>query len=406
MMITASSSRITRSSKKRKRNDEDEDHVGLPPPAKVYEEVDLVTQVPTITVNIFKYDGLLIDTGPSIRGRGTAVSAVHRRKVRVALNMTWQDIAREPQRDDSLVVVLCAQNEVHAVQIEIEDHTLEIYEAELRRPVGLFWSIQDFVLGLRGALLGHQYLVKNNMLHRDVSENNVFLACEPGQPRGCLMDFDMAVRYQVSEQTPEEADDIEILTNFPSYGSAPKESHKGPFKAERTGTIPYMSMNVLQGKRHTHYDDIESFFYVLLLFFISYKGPLPTSDLDAAHRRGFNQVTGSGRAQNICDWPERFRPWSETMLSSRLAKLELLTREQSSQITYAIAVLMSELWGSTLYPAIGNLVAACLRLFQGTPRVTHDQFIGVLDNWLKAYPAPPDGCNNCPFKDSEGRPYI
>ncbi|KAH7887117.1 hypothetical protein F5I97DRAFT_2073641 [Phlebopus sp. FC_14] len=385
-MITTSSSPITRSSKKRKRNDEDEDHVGLPPPAKVYEEVDLVTQVPTVTVNIFKYDGLLIDTGPSIRGRGTAVSAVHRRKVRVALNMTWQDIVREPQRDDSLVVVLCAQNEVHAVQMEIEDHTPEIYEAELRQPVGLFWSIQDFVRGLRGALLGvpniascHQYLVKNNMLHRDVSENNVVLACEPGQPRGCLMDFDMAVRYQVSEQTPEEADDIEILTNFPSYGSAPKESHKGPFKAERTG------------KRHAHYDDIESFFYVLLLFFNSYKGPLPTSDLDTAHRRGFSQI---------------FKPWSESMSSALPAKTALMTKGRSSQATYAISIVMNELWGSRLYLAIGNLIAACLRLFQGTPRVTHDQFIGVLDNWLKAYPAPPDGCNNCPFQDPKGRQYI
>ncbi|KAH7888338.1 hypothetical protein F5I97DRAFT_681834 [Phlebopus sp. FC_14] len=252
---------------------------------------------------------------------------------------------------------------------------------------------------------GHQYLVKIFILHRDVSENNVVLGCEPGHIRGCLMDFDMAIRYEVQKQVPSQPGNIAAA--FRDTSDVPtSESHKGPFKAERTGTIPYMSMNVLQGKEHTHYDDIESFFYVFLLFFISYKGPLPTSDLEAAHRRGFSQVLGSGRAQNICDWPERFRPWSETMLSSRLAKLELLTGEQSSQITYAIANIVKELWGSKLSPAIGDLISECLLLFQGTRRVTHEQFIGALDNWLRVYPAPPDGYNNCPFTDSAGRPYV
>ncbi|KAH7890642.1 hypothetical protein F5I97DRAFT_61084 [Phlebopus sp. FC_14] len=162
-----------------------------------------------------------------------------------------------------------------------------------------------------------------------------------------------------------------------------------------------MSINVLQGMQHTHYDDIESFFYVLLLFFVSYNGPLPTSDLEAAHKRGFSQVLGSGRAQNICEWPEMFKTWSQSMSASAQSKaLLLMPSERSVPAANAIAQHIKGLWGSGISAAIGNLILQCLLLFQGTSRVTHDHFIGVLDKWLEAYPVPPDGCNSCPFKAS------
>ncbi|KAH7887127.1 hypothetical protein F5I97DRAFT_1873307 [Phlebopus sp. FC_14] len=168
-----------------------------------------------------------------------------------------------------------------------------------------------------------------------------------------------------------------------------------------------MSINVLHGKQHTHYDDIESFFYILLLFFISYKGPLPTSDLASAHKHGFSQVLGWGRAQNICDWPAMFKIWSESMANARLAKLELMSPKESVSTLGSIADLIHENWGSSLSLVIGNLIGRCLKLFHAQNRlVTHKDFIGALDEWLKAYPAPPDGCNNCLFKDLTGRPYV
>ncbi|KAH7887126.1 hypothetical protein F5I97DRAFT_1873303, partial [Phlebopus sp. FC_14] len=267
-MIAASTSPVTHPSKKRKRNNEDDS--GLLSPKALYEVVELAVQaVPTTVTDVFEFGSLItIASAASIRGRDTVASAVHRNdsvsevpKVRVALNKTWRDIARKSQRDMDV---------------------LEIHETELRRPVGFFWSVHDFVLGLRGALLGHEYLVKIHILHRDASENNVVFACDPHQPRGCLVDFDTAIRYTAPEQVPS-TDDVKLAFQKRTGNPTSQESHKGPFKAERTG------------KQHTHYDDIESFFYVLLLFFISYKGPLPTSDLDAAHRRGFSQVLGSGR---------------------------------------------------------------------------------------------------------------
>ena len=37
---------------------------------------------------------------------------------------------------------------------------------------------------------------------------------------------------------------------------------------------PYTSLNVISGNDYTEHDDRESFFYVLILFFLSSKGPM------------------------------------------------------------------------------------------------------------------------------------
>ncbi|KAH7888985.1 hypothetical protein F5I97DRAFT_776327 [Phlebopus sp. FC_14] len=339
MQLTASSHAMRSNEKRKRTNEEDDAKLMPPPPAKkeAYEAIEYMVQVPTTLFGIFAYDGLLF-TGASIRGRGTVVFVVHQKdtpKIKVALKMAWQDVARKSRRDevteilskhshenvlapttvqvdeDSTLRMIRAftQSEIDAGNIRIEDRILEVHEMELRRPVRYFWSIQDFVHGLRGAVLGHLYLVEINILHRDVSENNVVLACSPDQPRGAIIDFDMAIRYEEPKQHSQS-----LLTNRSvmlrtAPNETPQNSHNSPFKAERTGTTPYMSVRVLAGKEHTHYDDIESFFYVLLLFFFSYGGPLPKDELKEADDRGFTQVPGLGRAKNTRDWPAMFLPW-------------------------------------------------------------------------------------------------
>ncbi|KAH7887109.1 hypothetical protein F5I97DRAFT_1107050 [Phlebopus sp. FC_14] len=213
--------------------------------------------------------------------------------LRINLNATrcWKFPKRVQVVEDSTLRTIRAftQSEVDSEGMMIEDRILEVHETELRRPVRYFWSVNDFVLGLRGAVLGHLYLLKIHILHRDVSENNVVLACIPGQPRGCLVDFDMAVRYEARERPTSNA---KLVFQKRPNNSASQESHKGPFKAERTGTIPYM-------------------------------GPLLMSDLDAGGKCGFRQVLGSGRAQNVCDWPAIFKPWSESMSAVRGSFVEI-----------------------------------------------------------------------------------
>ncbi|KAF9230794.1 hypothetical protein BU15DRAFT_68891 [Melanogaster broomeanus] len=65
----------------------------------------------------------------------------------------------------------------------VEKPGAECHLSELKRPVKYFWGVHDFVRGLRGAILGHEYLTQIGILHRDISENNIVLARRPGEER-------------------------------------------------------------------------------------------------------------------------------------------------------------------------------------------------------------------------------
>ncbi|KAF5340930.1 hypothetical protein D9611_006100 [Ephemerocybe angulata] len=106
------------------------------------------------------------------------------------------------------------------------------------------------IAALRDAIQGHLNLVKSNVLHRDVSTENVLLSMgEEGAPsgqRGILIDLDMA---------------------------APVKGERALFSVEgRVGTWLYQSSAVLKSGAdsdglahvdHDYLDDLESFFYVL-----------------------------------------------------------------------------------------------------------------------------------------------
>lgn len=81
---------------------------------------------------------------------------------------------------------------------------------------------------------------KANILHRDISINNIMISKNPadGKPRGFLIDLDMAVR---------------VNTYKPS--GAP----------HRTGTMAFIAVQVLKGNAlHSWRHDLESFFYVFI----------------------------------------------------------------------------------------------------------------------------------------------
>jgi hypothetical protein len=69
-----------------------------------------------------------------------------------------------------------------------------------------------------------------------------------------------------------------------------------------------MSINLLSGvvTAHSEYDDIESFFYILLLFFLSYTKPLPKDDLSKAQDAGFTLQATSDWPSHIATLPTRF----------------------------------------------------------------------------------------------------
>ena len=82
---------------------------------------------------------------------------------------------------------------------------------------------------------GHEYLTSIGLLHRDINENNIVLGRRPGDERGYLIDFDMAILQESEKPTatvPLERlhHDFEYVENDPD----PKPDNKRPVKGLRT----------------------------------------------------------------------------------------------------------------------------------------------------------------------------
>ncbi|KAH7890584.1 hypothetical protein F5I97DRAFT_2071222 [Phlebopus sp. FC_14] len=345
-------------------------------PKKKPKEVVYTVRAP-MTAFGYKVIGILFNAAP-IRGRGTVVWVVQADKV-VALKLSWQDVARKEQRDKVLKILsnnkshnnvlyptaympLCSgsllekgedstlrtiraftSDEVEgwATQHGVEDRVLEVHVIDLGRPVMFFWSVQDFVMGL----CGHQYLVQIGILHHDISENNILLALIPGLIRGYITDFDMAIPYQktVPQQQP---------LNLMKFAFR-------PFKAERTGTTPFMSINVLGSEGHTHYDDIESFLYVLVLFFMTYKHPLSAVDLRDAETQKYTQNVTNARRPYITDWPPLFQLWNTP--HARHSKLAFFSVDDHARV---FADTIRNHWKDDVVVAsIVELLVSCRELF-------------------------------------------
>lgn len=149
---------------------------------------------------------------------------------------------------------------------------------------------------------------------------------------------------------------------------------------------------------------IESFFYILLLFFLSSKGPMDKCGFLQAKRHGF--TLGSEVSTHTCNWPSPYKSWIrhsdlDTAISSKTAVFD-----RSSPTTYFFPLAVAlHLWSPhTLANCIVHLVVNCWKHFAGQPdpgrkapqRVKHEMLIKELDRWLEETVLPKE-CNNCPF---------
>ncbi|KAI6038670.1 hypothetical protein EDC04DRAFT_3090672 [Pisolithus marmoratus] len=352
--------------------------------------------------------GILFTSG-SIRGRGTTVYVVVAAddgKTYLALKTSWQDVTRAEEqaavlkrlsdhgphpnviipsrlfdpmakdgRVDSTLGSIRALLDDEMRQLQVENRVLTVTMSDLRRPVAYFWSPHDFVRGVVGALLGHQYLCEIGILHRDISENNIVLSlCRGGL--GALIDFDMAIvgrpNMHKDPPPPPSIPKKQILASL-LQPSSPLPMNDKPYKAQRTGTTPYMSIGVLRGEPHTHYDDIESFLYVLVLFFLSYKGPLQKEALRKARAQGFIQQVGAGRLPHVTSWPDMFKRWASG---------------SHAEISESYPHICSR-WESrsqSTAPALADLILDCWMMFSRHDlKVAHSQFIKLLQEWLTQY---------------------
>ncbi|TWU70914.1 hypothetical protein ED733_000409 [Metarhizium rileyi] len=116
-----------------------------------------------------------------------------------------------------------------------------IYSCLLISPAGRviskFRTIEELLESMRDAIKAHQSLyVTGNILHRDISPNNIIITRPETGFKGMLIDLDLA-----------------------------KVMDSGPTGARhQTGTMQFMAIEVLRAADHTYRHDLESFFYVLL----------------------------------------------------------------------------------------------------------------------------------------------
>ena len=107
------------------------------------------------------------------------------------------------------------------------------------RAISRFELIPELLTTLRDAIKAHRSLyIQGNILHRDISENNIIIT-DPKKTdgfTGMLIDLDLAK----------------------VVGSGRSGAR------HQTGTMEFMAIEVLERAAHTYRHDLESFFYVLL----------------------------------------------------------------------------------------------------------------------------------------------
>ncbi|KAF8445012.1 hypothetical protein L210DRAFT_3531725 [Boletus edulis BED1] len=403
-------------------------------------------------VAVYGYECLgILFTASSIRGRGTTVFSVvdlKAKEKRLALKIAWQDVTRvaeqdavmqhltkqgshpnvivplkteKVKKDDMICTTLGAIRGFLDAQIEtlgVENRVLVVSASELRRPVRYFWGVHDFVRGLRGALLGHKYLTEIGILHRDISENNIVLGLRPEDERGYLIDLDMAILQNAEEPTQPEPVKLHVpfSKRFKQKSSTLLQPDgKKPMRALRTGTFPYISYNVLRGGKHTQFDDVESFLYVLLLFFFSYAGPLSASELRQADEAGFVQPIGSGRPPHMKNWPKKYAGWAdgetETLANQKFSAITDLDGVTDILLSAEFVDCLENNWPRELHDPICDLIEGSFTIFYNSTlrtaakrsrtEVSHAEFVRTLDAWLDVYSDLEDKFCNCPFKDPE-----
>ncbi|KAF9231150.1 hypothetical protein BU15DRAFT_68575 [Melanogaster broomeanus] len=433
------------SSSKRKYSEVDDGADGADDQPNLPKKGKQVERITFIPIKVYGHEcvGILFTAG-SIRGRGTVVFCVvdldDNRKF-LALKTSWQDLQREEERDDvlerlndkgqhpNLIVPLKdfkarTKNDDFTTLGTIraflgdqlggfpaENRVLSVSVSELKRPVKYFWGVHDFVRGLRG----HEYLTQIGILHRDISKNNIILGRRPGEEMGYLIDFDMAILQEPEEPTEAAATSkpkgLRKVDDTPRSSSPIQADESKPIKALRTGTTSYMSMNVLYGGRHTYFDDMESFLYLVLLFFFSYAGPLSKEELRTADAEGFVQLLGSGRLSHTRSWPEKYTKWAGESMSdiAEMKDVRLASKHSTERLIRSVEVrnCLKANWPTGLHAGIRTLLATLWDLFVHSrltsgldvpcTQVKHSELVGCLDEWLAEYSGEEEEFSNCPF---------
>ncbi|KIK27184.1 hypothetical protein PISMIDRAFT_675034 [Pisolithus microcarpus 441] len=345
-------------------------------------------------------------TSASIRGRGTTVYVVvgaDGGHTYSALKTSWQDVdfaGCHAAVLEKLSVHKPHPNVIIPMKLLAEDHRVNSTLGSIRGFLGdeiQKCPVENRILTVTTSdLQRHEYLCEIGILHCDISENNIVLSLRPGG-LGALIGFDTAIvgrpnMHRDFIPLPEESTEevVEELVESEYRPPAPLPASDEQYKAQRAGTTPYMSIGVLKGDSHTHFDDIESFLYVLVLFFLSYKGPLEADKLREARVQGFIQPVGMGRLPHVTTWPAMIGRWrSGTVEEMSEHKTAILTAKHRKDFIKDCLPHIRSRWepaSQSTSKAVSKLVSKCWMMFSlHNRKVTHSQFVEVLQAWLTEY---------------------
>ncbi|KAH9915212.1 uncharacterized protein B0H18DRAFT_959408 [Fomitopsis serialis] len=138
------------------------------------------------------------------------------------------------------------------------------------KPLADFRCTREVVLALRDAVEGHRRAYKSGIIHRDVSEGNVMISRLRAAFAGFIQDFDFSFSWRRFLQ--KRGWDVNLATwekYCVEHGHEPPRDDEKTDPAndckERTGTIFFMAVQVLEGEiTHEARHDLESFYWLLV----------------------------------------------------------------------------------------------------------------------------------------------
>ena len=206
----------------------------------------------------------------------------------------------------------------------------------LGRPLRSFKTTLELLQVFHDAIKSHRSLLQDaNVLHQDISPGNIIIVDnqDKQQPKGILIDFDVAMDLAVGPRSP----------------------------GEVTGTRPFMAIEILLGKRHWYRHDLESFVYVFLWTLITEGRESPPhgsilkkwsrGDWDDLAAEKSRQMTEEGFRSLLEEFPSRFESFKP--LAEKLRAV-------------LFPIVNGEIWiGSNNEPgAIDNLYDNVVEVFQ------------------------------------------
>ncbi|KAF9051306.1 hypothetical protein BJ165DRAFT_1608155 [Panaeolus papilionaceus] len=224
---------------------------------------------PLITLNNVAYQVKdVISSSKGIRGRGTCVWEVHDTDGNpFTIKYQWRALDRTPEWElleelkglpgvvnmvsymvDTKLSVLRGFGPSADGDREAAFIVMDAYGGPLTKSL----SPEAFLFAFRDAIAGHQRIWDKDIIHRDISINNILLGLE-GAPegwRGVVIDLDLAIKADRKESLCR----VDWLTGTRMFQSYLVLRSEELVHQNRHDEIP----------AHDHLDDLESFFYVFL----------------------------------------------------------------------------------------------------------------------------------------------